>query len=317
MDDLLATFDPEKATLETLLPAFAELVNRFRILEQEAISLRAENEALRIENAALRAENKHLREDLEGKGGPPSWVKPNVALANKKAKDKAQKENERKKRTQSFTRQLETPTRSVRHAADNCPDCGRTLCGGWEHSRRQVIDIPQTPVSVIDHIIVARHCGVCNKRCLPKVDLSAEVVGNHRFGVRLMALIGMLKNSCRLPVRMVEVLLKSLYGLHVSAGEIINVLNLIAKRGQNYLENLANQVRASRYVNADETGWRENGLNGYLWSFSGPFLRYFLYDRSRSGEIPREFFGSGFTGSHRSLPCTARRCFTRGNASTH
>ena len=287
MDDLLATFDPSTATLETLLPAFAELVNRFRVLEQE-------NAALRAENAALRAENKQLREELEGKGGPPSWVKPNAALANKKAKEKEQKE--RKKRTQSFTRKRETPTKTVRHAADNCPDCGRALSGGWEHSRRQVIDIPEAPISVIDHIVMARHCGVCNKRCLPKVDLSTVVVGNHRFGVRLMALIGMLKNSCRLPVRMVATVLKSVYGLHVSTGEIINILNLIAKRGQNYLEGLANQVRGSEYANADETGWRENGLNGYLWSFSGPFLRYFLYDRSRSGEIPREFFGSGFTG---------------------
>ena len=287
MDDLLATFDPTTATLETLLPAFAELVNRFRVVEQE-------NSGLRAENAALQAENKLLRERLDGKGGPPSWVKPNAALANKKAKEKEQKE--RKRRTQAFTRKRETPTGSVKHAACNCPDCGRTLSGGWEHSRRQIIDIPETPVSIIDHIIWARHCGVCNKRCLPKIDLSSVVVGNHRFGVRLMALIGMLKNSCRLPVRMIATLLKSLYGLHVSIGEIINVLNLIAKRGQNYLEDLANQVRASESANADETGWRENGQNGYLWSFSNLRVRYFLYDRSRAGQIPRDFFGNGYTG---------------------
>jgi transposase len=287
VDDLLATFDPATATLETLLPAFAELVNRFRVLEQENIGLRAEN-------AALRAENKLLREQLDGKGGPPAWVKPNAALANKKAKEKEQKE--RKKRTQSFTRHRETPTHSIQHAADNCADCGHSLSGGWEHSRRQIIDVPETPASIIDHIMVARYCGMCNKRCFPKVDLSNEVVGNHRFGVRLMGLIGMLKSSCRLPVRTITALLKSLYGLHVSNGEIINVLNLIAKRAQSYLEDIANQVRAGIYVNADETGWRENGMNGYLWSFSGPFLRYFLYDRSRSGEIPRDFFGNGYTG---------------------
>lgn len=167
MDDLLTTFDPATATLETLLPVFAELVNRFRVLEQE-------NTAVRAENSALRAENKHLRELLEGKGGPPSWVKPNAALANKKAKDKIQKE--RQKRTQSFTRKREEATGSVRHAACNCPDCGRSLSGGWEHSRRQVIDIPVSPASVIDHLIIARHCGVCNKRCLPKIELSGIVV---------------------------------------------------------------------------------------------------------------------------------------------
>jgi len=111
-----------------------------------------------------------------------------------------------------------------------------------------------------------------------------------------MGLIGMLKSSCRLPVRAIAALLKSLYGLHVSVGEIVNVLNLIAQRGQSYLEDLAKQVRDSSYVNADETGWRENGQNGYLWSFSTPLIRYFLYDRSRAGKIPRDFFGEGFYG---------------------
>ena len=270
-----------------MLPAFAELVNRFQILEKE-------NERLREENQALRAENKLLREGSERKGGPPPWVKPNVALANKKAKEKAQKA--RKKRTQSYTRKREEPTNIVVHACERCPDCGRALSGGWKHARRQVIDIPQTPVCVTDHVVIARQCGVCNTRCLPKLDLSGLVVGKHRLGVRLMSLIGMLRSTCRLPVRTIRSLLKSLYGLCVSTGEIVNVLHLIAQRGQPYLQDLQQQMRTSPYLHADETGWREDGQNGYLWSFSTPEIRLFQYDRSRAGHVPREVIGASYQG---------------------
>jgi len=49
-------------------------------------------------------------------------------------------------------------------------------------------------------------------------------------------------------------------------------------------------------VNADETGWREDGTNGYLWSFSTPGIRYFVYRQSRSGQVAKEVLGEDFEG---------------------
>ena len=40
------------------------------------------------------------------------------------------------------------------------------------------------------------------------------------------------------------------------------------------------QIRASPVVHADETGWREDGHNGYVWTFSTPSARYFLWRKS-------------------------------------
>ena len=48
------------------------------------------------------------------------------------------------------------------------------------------------PVRVIEHRIIAGYCGVCGKRYMPKLDLSGEVVGSHRVGIRLMSLIAYL-----------------------------------------------------------------------------------------------------------------------------
>jgi len=235
-----------------------------------------------------------LERQLAGKGGPPPWVKPNAALRNKKAKE--QEKKERKKRSESFVRRRETPTEVVYHAVSECPDCGRALHGGWEHARRQVIEVPQMRVRVIEHVVLARSCGVCRKTCLPERDFSEQVVGQSRLGVGLMSLIGSLRADCRLPIRQIRSLLQILYGVSISTGEITAVLQRIAQRGQAFCQQLRDQVRGSPFVHADETGWREDGQNGYLWSFSTPTLRYFLYDRSRAGLVAREVLGEAFEG---------------------
>jgi len=111
-----------------------------------------------------------------------------------------------------------------------------------------------------------------------------------------MSLIGMLRSSCRLPVRAIRTLLKSLYNLSVSTGEIVNVLHLIAEQGRSQLEGLLQQIRSAPYLHGDETGWREDGQNGYLWCFCTPNIRYFQFDHSRAGRIPREVIGATYQG---------------------
>ena len=48
-------------------------------------------------------------------------------------------------------------------------------------------------------------------------------------------------------------------------------------------------------VHADETGWREDGNNGYVWTFSTPSARYFLR-RGRNKEVVDEALGDTFAG---------------------
>ena len=46
-------------------------------------------------------------------------------------------------------------------------------------------------------------------------------------------------------------------------------------------------------VHADETGWRQDGVNGYIWTFSTPTDRYFLR-RGRGKEVVDEALGDSF-----------------------
>jgi hypothetical protein len=253
----------------------------------------AENTALRERLALLEAEVEMLRSMLSG-GGKGSSAAPFVKPSRQQRRDAERAE--RKKRKQSFARKRDVPTEIIEHSISVCPDCGRKLSGGWVHARRQVIEIPETPIRIIEHLLIARRCGVCGKRHIPKLDLSGKVVGNSRIGIRLMSLIADMATTCRMPHRTIRRMLEALYGFHISVGEISEVLHRVADRGKQSYENLLWEIRGSPVVNADETGWREDGVNGYIWSFSTPEIRYMLREQSRASKVVTQTLGTEFAG---------------------
>jgi transposase len=227
---------------------------------------------------------------LSGPKAKPDWVKPNAPKEEK---------GPRKKRMQSFARQSLPATQVRYHAVDECPECGRELTGGnikWKH---QVIDIPRTPIEVTAHLFVERYCGVCQKRWVPDAGavLGDVVVGKKSVGIRLMSLIAHLKTSCRVPIGLIRHLLFSLYGVKISRGEIAEVLHAVSEIGKPEYESLLEKVRGSPVVHGDETGWRQDGVNGWLWSFSTPQVRYFTHRLSRGSVVVTEVLGEEFAGT--------------------
>lgn len=279
---------PEHPTVEQLLLINAELREMVGALQQRVAELESEVERLRKQGPRPPALS-----DL------PHFVKPN--RPKREHKDKQDKKG-RRQRDRGYSRPLDpNPTRTETHAVEQCPDCGRNLAGGTLHSQREVIDIPPVRVEVVRHQFLARWCGVCKKRHIPRSgealsSAGAAAVGQRRFGVRLMSLVAHLVNVCRTPVRTVKKLLASLFGVDISCGGIIALLKSIAQAGERMYDNLREQVRSSSFVHADETGWREDGVNGYLWSFSTPDVRYFVRDQSRGHQVSEEALGSGYRG---------------------
>jgi hypothetical protein len=155
--------------------------------------------------------------------------------------------------------------------------------------RRQVIERPEPqPVSIIEHRMLKRHCPVCERWWTPQVDFGGHVLGQGRFGVRLVSLIAYLRQSARLPVRPIQPVLAMLHRLHLSVGAIIALLQRLHHATQPEQEALLAQARASPIVHMDETGWRENGQNGYVWGLVTPGpepVCSYAYDRSRAGAV--------------------------------
>src|SRR5713226_6806118 len=109
-------------------------------------------------------------------------------------------------------------------------------------------------------------------------------MGKSRIGVRLASLIATLRTVMRLPIRQIQAYLLTLHGVTISSGEIVEVLHRLKAQMQPQLAALKMQIRASPAVQADETGWREDGSNGSIWSVSTPDIRYCEYQHSREGK---------------------------------
>ena len=266
-------------------------------LEEEVAQLRAENQVLR---EALLQTQELLRhalariEELEKQKTPPAaFVKANVK------KPQAEEKKPRKKRDvkHNHGRQYAVPTQIVEHRIVTCPDCDLRL-GGMSLARvREVIDLPPpSPVEVLHHRIFKGWCAQCQKWHEAPVNFQAEVLGQGRLGVRFASLIATLRTVMRLPIRQIRELLRIMHGLEVSIGEIVELLHRISTHAQPVLDDLKATIRASPAVQADETGWREDGENGYIWSINTPTIRYYEYHHSRAGEVVKQLIGEDFQG---------------------
>lgn len=240
-------------------------------------------QALRIE--VLENEIANLKEQLglkTGKLSTPDFVKLNVK--QKKAKKK------RKQRTEAFVRRREEPDEIVFHTAKDCPDCGSKLGKPVVAYTRQVIDVPQVQYKVTEHVVCKRWCPKCRKRKIPTVNFGQ--LGKSRIGNHLTAMVATLRNRLRLPIGVIQAHLEIVYQLKLSEGELVQLLHRVGEVGTEEHGNLLEQIRGSPNVHADETSGREDGENGWFWSFSTDRVHYLMYRKSRSKKVVEEMVGA-------------------------
>ncbi len=272
------------------------------------MSVEEEVEGLRAENARLSQMLVAVQGQLSGAltriaeleaqlqpPGPPGYVKPNRPRAEGEPRP-------RKKRAAAHntSRKRMLATRVERHALERCPDCQGRLRGESVDYTREVVELPAPqPVDVIEHQVLKRWCAHCQKWHSPVLDLRGQVFGQGRLGVRIASLVSYLRTSLRLPVRQVQQYLATLHALHLSVGEIVELSHAVRRQLQPQADQLRAQAQTSPVVHADETGWRQNGQNGYVWTVVTPgpeAVRYYEYAASRSHHVILRLLGERFRG---------------------
>jgi transposase len=277
--------------------------------EQEVERLRAENIELRQTLGESQAQTAELMQQLtvaleriieleaqlDQRGGPPAFVKP------KRQKGAGERKPRKKRAAEHNTsRKRMVATRIERHGLEQCPDCQYRLRGESLDYTRQVVELPAPqPVEVIEHQVIKRWCPHCQKWHSPQLDLSGQVLGRGRMGLRIASLVAYLRTTLRLPVRQVQRYLATLHNLELSGGAIVALAEAVYQQLHGQADQLLAQVRSQAVVHQDETGWRENGANGYVWvtASDGPqAVRYYEYSPSRSHFVAQRLLGERFRG---------------------
>ena len=272
---------------------------------EEIQALLAEQERLSGENAALRGQVAQLTGQLQlalariaeleqRQPEPPAFVKPNRPATEPK--------RPRKKRAlaHNTSRKRAEPTRIERHVLERCPECNYRLSGESIDYTREVIELPPPqPVEVTEHQVIKRWCPCCGRWRSPKLDLTGQVIGQGRIGVRVASLVSYLRTTLRLPFRLIQSYLVTLHNLRLSLGEIVELTHAVRQQLQPQASQLKTAIQTSTVTHGDETSWRENGQNGYAWAFvtAGPAaVRYFEYDHSRNHLVAQRILGAQWRG---------------------
>jgi transposase len=194
----------------------------------------------------------------------------------------------RQRRAHGFARPRMVPTARVVHALAHCPDCGTALAGGTVKRTREVIEVPLVPAVVTEHVYLERRCPGCRRRCVPPPALAGGVDGQSRLGIGLTSLIAVLREEGRLPFATIQQLVRTVHGVELSVGAVVGAVQRVAARAGPLLTDIRTAIRASPVVGADETGWREDGTNGYAWTFSTPTQRLFVRGTREKAVLERE-----------------------------
>ncbi len=282
------------ATRDDLIARVLGLRDVLADRERDNAALQAELAQQRVAIAHLTAQVGTLLagsalDDDAGRGTPGGM--PGLKPTEPSVRERPQ----RRKRATGAARRRMQATAQVVHALSSCPDCGAPLAGGAVKRTREVIDLPPPVVVVTEHVYVERRCPDCGRRCVPPPDLTRVVAGQSRLGHRLVSLIAVLREEARLPFATIQTLLGTLAGLHLSVGALVGVTQRVADRAAVVVTDLQDAIRASPVVHADETGWRENGRNGYVWTFSTPQVRVFRHG-SRAKPMLTHGLGEAFAG---------------------
>lgn len=203
---------------------------------------------------------------------------------------KKEGQQERAKRPGAYRRpkpKEEDITEARRFSLNRCPLCSTHVGEAVDEVTKYEEDIDLRPRKTVKAYTITRHwCPKCET-----FVKSNQVPPIQRIGLNVVGYILYARYRLRLPLNKIQESLRDLFDFRISEGEITEKLKEAEKMfGQDY-EAICELIRGAKVVYADETGWRMDGENWWLWVFvTDQGVRYLL-EGSRGGGVPREALG--------------------------
>jgi transposase len=165
--------------------------------------------------------------------------------------------------------------------ACNCPQCNSSDLEPLDQRERTVIDSEIKKVNIV-YQLERKRCKSCGAVLQAKAP---DVLPKNLYSNNLLAHVATehYVNGIRLGH------LERQTGINV--GSLIKAMYQLGRILKDVPDKLIEQYRQAPVKHADETGWRNDGQNGYGWLFGTKDTAIFRFRHSRSGKVAQEVFG--------------------------
>jgi transposase len=185
----------------------------------------------------------------------------------------------------------------VIHAPETCENCHSGLFApGPDQTpshRHQLVDLPEKAYEATEHQVYSVTCDECGH--VNHGELPQEVAASC-FGPRLAALAAFLTGANQTSQRQVEEVFEDVLGVPVALGTITNMQAEVAQALEAPYQEVGEAVREAPAKNLDETSWKENNQNVWLWTAATAAAAYFVIHTNRGIRGLKALLGGVFRG---------------------
>jgi len=260
-----------------------------KICLKEACPIKKKIEQLQAENSLLKQELAELRAKMYGR------------KRKKEKTDPEEKEPaEPKKRGAPaghpgwYRPRPEKIDKIIEVKLTSCPVCGSkelSECAEIEKHIQQDIVIPRMETTQYN-----KHHFYCAK-CKRVVSGKGEgELSNGQIGPVTKAVAVFMKYDIKVSDRDIQKIFSNLFKMNISVGAIPGFRNQLSREGLEIYQQMKKQLRKSKYVHGDETGWRLDGDNQWLWNFSSSKISLYHIDKSRGQKVVKEILSEEYDG---------------------
>lgn len=259
---------------------------RLQQLEAKNSRLEEDNNRLREENRLLKLQIEEFRQKFFKKNTPPPEDDEPSHPPKKRGAPVGHVGITRK-----------TPDHVDEHAdvrLNQCPECGGTdlsACQRYEDHYQEDIVLPQVKVTRFRHHFY--YCRNCQEVVYGVGQ--GELPGSY-IGPVAKSVAAFLRYQMKIPYRKVRQLFRELFHLSFVPSSGPGFDRQIRNKGSPLYEQLRQSLANQPFIHVDETGWRNEGINHWLWCFIAPNRVIYHIDRSRGGQVVAALLGKQYAG---------------------
>ncbi|MFH1190605.1 MAG: IS66 family transposase [Candidatus Omnitrophota bacterium] len=258
-------------------------------LEQRLFRLEEENRKLKEENAYLKFELEEMRSKRYKTGKPPPCDDlGNVYPAPKKKGGLFGHVGWFRKKPVKVDRIEEVRLSS-------CPECGSgdlTECRKTDEHIQEDIILPR-----VETTLYLRHHYYCSNCHKVVAGHGKDELAHSYIGPKAKAFAAFLRYAVKISERDVKVLFAKAFNLKIATSSIAGFRYQLKRAGLPFYQKLMQTLKAGPFIHADETGWKVNGENRWLWKFSNKSVSVSHIDQSRGQKVVENILGGSYNGT--------------------